>query len=52
MCVCMCVCKPVCAHTVHVCFVLRLEDVSNLASAVDWGEMIREEEIGGLKLSA
>ncbi len=34
-----------------VCHV-RVEDVSNLASTADYGEMIRVEEIGGLKLSA
>lgn len=28
------------------------EDVSNLESAMDYGELIRKEEIGGLKMSA
>lgn len=28
------------------------QDVSNLVSSMDWREMIRGEEIGGLKLSA
>ncbi len=47
VCVCVCVCVRI-TERVSYC----AEDVSNLEMAMSGEEMIREEEIGGLELSA